>query len=319
MQVFISSTCYDLIDLRSELFEFFRQGGIDAVLSDAPDSEFEPHPSANSIESCLINLRKCEAVIFVLSRRYGARLKQADYPDISATHLEYREAVKLKKRIYLYVRDKLEADYAIWKKNGYDDRLKLTWVEPHNEGLLALLREHRELAEKERSNWLWIFKSSAELKRRLVKDFKDDFSRASADNLSRQGRIPIFEISGVPSFRADSTRVYHLTFQNLSVAPAIKPVFQIFPGDNIHPLQSVLGAENVRLELRWAIEAYDIPLEWKLSYSVIEGHRFQEFGKMMIKNSHKDIAAITFDRIGLRYVDSDLSLIPASNKNDVIG
>jgi nucleoside 2-deoxyribosyltransferase len=318
MQVFISSTCYDLIDLRAELAEFFRQGGIEPILSDDMDSEFEPQPTANSIESCLANLRKSDAVVIVLSKRYGRSLKDKEYPDVSATHLEYLEAIKRKKPIYMYVRDKLDADYMIWKKNGFDDKVQLAWVDAKNLKLLKFLRDHRELADKDKTNWLWPFRSSAELKRRLSRDFKESFGRAAAENLFRQGRIPVFEISAVSGMFDKDSRMYHLTFQNLSSAVAIKPVFKILPGDNVHHMSSVLGNKTARLDLRWVIAEYDIPLKWKLTYSVIEGHRFEDYGELTIKSSHQGGSPINFNRIGMQYMGSDLSLLLTLNKTDII-
>jgi hypothetical protein len=41
MKVFISSTCYDLLDLRHELHADLRDLGIDAVLSDIEESAFK--------------------------------------------------------------------------------------------------------------------------------------------------------------------------------------------------------------------------------------------------------------------------------------
>jgi hypothetical protein len=116
----------------------------------------------------------------------------------------------------------------------------------------------------------------------------------------------------VPGVRDNSSRTYHLTFQNLSAAVAVKPVFEILVGDNTHSLPSVLGKEVARLNLSWAIAPHDIPLQWKLSYSVIEGHRFEVYGELTIKNSHQDVAAISFNRTGLRYAGSDPSLLLTS-------
>jgi hypothetical protein len=35
MRVFVCSTCFDLIDLRAELEHFFREAGMEPVLSDS--------------------------------------------------------------------------------------------------------------------------------------------------------------------------------------------------------------------------------------------------------------------------------------------
>ena len=42
------------------------------------------------------NLRQCDAVIVILCQRYGPSLESAGFPDLSATHLEYSEAKKLR-------------------------------------------------------------------------------------------------------------------------------------------------------------------------------------------------------------------------------
>ena len=51
--MFVSSTCYDLIDLRAELEEELRQLGLTPVMSDQPSAEFEVLPNQKSIETCL--------------------------------------------------------------------------------------------------------------------------------------------------------------------------------------------------------------------------------------------------------------------------
>ena len=112
-RVFISSTCYDLIDLRADLEQELRDMELEPVLSDQSSSEFTVVPAQSSIESCLVNVRNCDTFIVILSQRYGPSLEPAGYPDLSATHLEYREACRVKKSIYMYVRDRLEADYAV--------------------------------------------------------------------------------------------------------------------------------------------------------------------------------------------------------------
>src|SRR5260370_30298199 len=107
MRVFICSTCYDLLDIRAELEELFRTGGIVPILSDSMSSDFQVRPDQNSIETCLANVRSCDEFVIILSARYGPSLASAGFDDISATHLEYREAVVAGKSIRMYVREPL--------------------------------------------------------------------------------------------------------------------------------------------------------------------------------------------------------------------
>src|SRR5262249_50151902 len=104
MRVFVSSTCHDLIDLRAVLETELREMGASPVFSDSKTSDFEVSgiPDQNSIETCLVNVRNSDIAVFVLAQRYGPPLP-APFGGISATHLEWREAVKEKKSRYFYV------------------------------------------------------------------------------------------------------------------------------------------------------------------------------------------------------------------------
>lgn len=68
MKVFVSSTCYDLIDLRLELAEEHRATGCRPMLSDERASDFEVSGAAgeNSIQTRLNNVRQSDAVVVVL-------------------------------------------------------------------------------------------------------------------------------------------------------------------------------------------------------------------------------------------------------------
>ena len=106
MRVFISSTCYGLIDLRAELETLFRQADVTSILSDSLTSEFQILPDRNSVETCLANVRTCDACVIILSNRYGPSLLNVGFDDVSATHLEYRGAVHREIPTGMYARDR---------------------------------------------------------------------------------------------------------------------------------------------------------------------------------------------------------------------
>jgi hypothetical protein len=76
MKIFVSSPCYDLIDLRAELHEDLNDLGVEAIFSDIKESGFEvvADPATNSIETCLVNVRNSDRVAIILSQRYGPLL-----------------------------------------------------------------------------------------------------------------------------------------------------------------------------------------------------------------------------------------------------
>ena len=63
--VFISSTCYDLIDLRAELEAWIRDLGLSPVMSDRPTSEFEVSGYRDSIATCI---ERCDDTRFANQR-----------------------------------------------------------------------------------------------------------------------------------------------------------------------------------------------------------------------------------------------------------
>jgi hypothetical protein len=290
MRVFICSTCYDLIDLRAELERFFLEAGIEPILSDSLNSEFQVMPDRNSIETCLANVRGCDEFVIILSNRYGPSLAAVGFDDISATHLEYKEAVRSGKRISMFVRDRLEADYNIWKSNGRNPELKLLWCKELNDRkIFNLLEEHRTLVNGSgQNNWIWPFRDSIELKGRLTVEFKNSFNRALAAKLMTNGRIPFFEIIGQVTNYHVKDIYFELQIRNLGNTVAVSPVFEITATVNKWPLASLADKELKTLTIHWAYQP-TIILQTRLNYSILEGHKFIDEGTLTI---HYDTGAV---------------------------
>ena len=92
MQIFLSSTAFDLLDVRAEIAATLQSLGVKPVLSDDKLSDFRVRHDADSIETCLVNLEACEEVILVLDQRYGPSLGGAGFDNVSATHLDLKQA-----------------------------------------------------------------------------------------------------------------------------------------------------------------------------------------------------------------------------------
>ena len=219
-KVFISSTVYDLIDIRSELKVLLENMNLAPVLSDDATSGFDIETQTNSIETCLVNLRSCDYCIFILDQRYGGKLG-GNWGSLSATHVEYNEAIKEEKQILFLVRDKFEADYNIFKAKGE----KFFWVK--NKELFSFFEEHRVLYEKQNkskakeiNNWYYPFKNSIELKAIVQNYFKDYSNKIELEKLIHENKVPIFDIK-IKSFKSDSnTSNANLRFINQSNIPA---------------------------------------------------------------------------------------------------
>jgi hypothetical protein len=222
--VFVSSSCFDLIDLRAELEVFLRNLGVIPLLSDRPSSEFEVGGYGNSIETCLANVRKSATFLCILSQRYGPRLGKVGFEDISATHLEYRTARSAGRAIYMYVRDRLDADFSVWRANGASTSLQLPWVRKAQDfGLFELIEEHSALIETSpTSNWKWTFRDSVELKQRISFDLRRQSARAILKRLVEAGQLPVLTLRFGSGFTSGVGEYgIKLRVRNLGSTPAL--------------------------------------------------------------------------------------------------
>lgn len=194
MKVFLSSTVYDLLDVRAEIAEHLRSLGATPFLSDDKLSDFRVQPDVNSIQTCLVNIESCDQMILVLDQRYGPRLSSAGFDAISATHLEYRHALKCRIPIRVYVRDQLAAEYRMWRNNTESiEALKLSWVRDRKDwGLFELLKEHDPLAaDRESSNWYDTFTSSVDLKAAISKALESSLLPSRVVEAIQDNRFPV--------------------------------------------------------------------------------------------------------------------------------
>jgi hypothetical protein len=175
LTVFVSSTCYDLLDLRFELAAFLESKGHSVKLSDDPD-RFAVDPSDDSIETCLRNLEASDVVICIIDRRYGGVLKKGSHDGKSATHIEVLHARSLdpRKPVFFFMREKAWLDYGILKDNP---AANVNWVEPRNPDnrnkWMEFVNYVSALPEHARSNWVTFFKSSVDLKGLVLKRLHD--------------------------------------------------------------------------------------------------------------------------------------------------
>jgi len=90
--VFVSSTVYDFLDLRSALKYWLSEIGFDAQFSEYND--FQKNLTLNSYDACLQSVSECDYFVLLIGTRRGGL-----YPneDISITRKEYRVAYDLAK------------------------------------------------------------------------------------------------------------------------------------------------------------------------------------------------------------------------------
>ena len=115
--VFVSSTMYDLSELRAQLRHFIEGLGWRAVMSE--HDSFPIDPDRTTVENCRRNVREnADVFVMVVGARYGSIDAEADK---SITNLELVEARARGVPAYVFVNRNVLAQFRVWKANPNGD------------------------------------------------------------------------------------------------------------------------------------------------------------------------------------------------------
>jgi hypothetical protein len=115
VKVFVSSTCYDLTQIRADLHDFITLIGHIPVLSDF--SSFPIDPDAGTLENCLANVARSDIFVLILGGRYGYQIDD----DKSITNSEYLHAKSLGIPSYVFIYKPIISMLSFWKLNKTAD------------------------------------------------------------------------------------------------------------------------------------------------------------------------------------------------------
>lgn len=109
-RVFLSSTCYDLKELRSQIRDFINNYGYDAILSEYGDIFFEygTHPQ----DACFAEVTKCHMFLLIIGNTYGSFYhNQNTSRPSSVTMKEFEEALDKNIPKHVFINRFVEYDY----------------------------------------------------------------------------------------------------------------------------------------------------------------------------------------------------------------
>jgi len=112
-RIFLSSTCYDLSDLRASLERELVSKGHSLLMSDRHN--FPVDPSKHRHDVCVEQAGNADLMLLVLDQRRGAPYHRDN--TISVTQAEYRSAKRSKVPIYAFVRRAVFDERLTWKAN----------------------------------------------------------------------------------------------------------------------------------------------------------------------------------------------------------
>lgn len=178
LQVFISSSCHELRDLRAAVRKWLQNLGLTPVMSD--DNGFPGAAGMPPYAACLKALEECPLVIGIIDRYYGKSFDDwgpyTQYSGCAPTHAELRHALNIGKTVLIYVHDDTWNFYEVWRKN----RAAFATSAPAGleEGTLRLFDE---LKQRDPAPWIAHFADVSEVLDSLNKQFVNHLYRHLRD------------------------------------------------------------------------------------------------------------------------------------------
>jgi hypothetical protein len=154
--LFVSSTCYDLAQLRADLRDFAESVGLEPVLSEL--DTFPVNPSQDTLRNCLEAVRtRADLFVLVVGGRYGSINETGK----SITNLEYLEAAARGIPKYVFVKRDILSLLPVWRANPNAD-FRSTVDTPKLLEFVSHLRDKGEV-------WVFPFDSAQDITSTLRK------------------------------------------------------------------------------------------------------------------------------------------------------
>lgn len=140
LRVFVSSTCYDLSLLRSQLRLFIKNMGYEPIMSDYEDVLYDPRSHTHT--SCIDEVKNCDVLILIIGSRFGGKataeaLSRVDFnilstesssveslkdkDNLSVTQLEVLKAIEESIPVYTFIDKRVWNDHELYEKNKSSD------------------------------------------------------------------------------------------------------------------------------------------------------------------------------------------------------
>jgi len=166
-RVFISSTFYDLKQVRSDLERFIREVGYEPVQH---ERGHVPYGSKEKLESyCYKEIDQVDIVVNIVGGRFGSGSFEEAY---SISQMELKTALRLNKQSYVFVDGSVMAEYRMYLKNK--DVKGIQYVAADDERIFKFIEEVQSLP---RNNQIIEFRQADEIAKHLREQWAGLFQR----------------------------------------------------------------------------------------------------------------------------------------------
>ena len=208
LRVFVSSTCYDLSLLRSQLRLFIKDMGYDPIMSDYEDILYDPRTHTHA--SCVDEVGNCDILVLIIGSRFGGNasaealnkinfealeneststeaLKEKE--NLSITQLEVLTAIEQAIPVYVFIEKRVWHDHALYEKNKKSDiieKIVFPSVEKQ-ETAKYIFNFINFVRQRTRNNNIFTFEKGQDIEEILKKQWSNYFQRLLREQRFSEG------------------------------------------------------------------------------------------------------------------------------------
>lgn len=123
-KIFLSSTYYDLKQVRSDLDKFIKELGYDPVLNEQGNI---PYGKEDKLEDyCYKEINNVDILVSIVGGRYGSESKNEKH---SVSQMELKTAYDLSKQVYIFIEKSVYNEYQFYLKNKDNKNINFTYAD----------------------------------------------------------------------------------------------------------------------------------------------------------------------------------------------
>lgn len=251
-RIFISSTFYDLRQVRADLDSFLDNLGYDPVRNEEGDI---PYGKEEALEEyCYKEIKAVDILVSIIGGRFGS---ESTKNGLSISQIELKTAIKENKQVYIFIDKNVLSEYETYLINKENAELKYRYVDD-----IRIYQFIEEVKNLKLNNNIKGFESASDISRYLKEQFSGLFQRL----LEEQTRIK--EVSLIKNLEKTAQTlnqlVNFLSDENKGQTDEINKILMIH-----HPLTETLKTK-LSIPYNFYIEGFNDMKE------LLEARRFKE-------------------------------------------
>ena len=196
-RIFLSSTYYDLKQVRTDIERFIKEQGYEAVLNERGSI---PYGSDKKLEEyCYKEIEICDILVSIVGGRFGS---QSQHGNHSISNLELKTAIEKGRQVYIFIEKNVLAEYNTYTRNKGNETISYAAVDDHR-----VYKFIEDISSLPLNNQISSFEVASDITQHLKEQWAGLFQRLLSE-AGRQKEISLIESLAATSKTLNQTVQY---------------------------------------------------------------------------------------------------------------